>query len=82
MGPSGALWLGVLLCFRLLLVLPYGFLLGSWAVERSLAFDASAPGIREGEILLLTLLVLAAAAVLECTVAHWLGGIYYLKFGV
>jgi hypothetical protein len=62
------------------LVLPYSFLLGSWAVEESLAFGKLA-GNRTA-VLLLTLAVILVASFLECTLARWLGGMYFLKFGV
>ena len=83
-GSHGAVRMALLLIFRLLLVLPYGFLLGEWAVSHSLSLGESAAG-RQGasfKILLLTLLVLLLASFLECTLGSWLGGIYFLKFGV
>ena len=82
-GFHGVVRLALLLIFRLLLVLPYGFLLGEWAVSHSLCLGDS--GHRKGagfQILLLTLLVLFLATFLECTLGSWLGGIYFLKFGV
>lgn len=82
LGPKGAVLLSVLLLFRLLLVVPYGFLLGAWSVGQSLRFPERNAKQQPVQILFLTVCVVAAAAFLECTVAHWLGGIYYLKFGV
>ena len=82
LGVRGAVLFSVLLLFRLLLVVPYGFLLGSWSVGQSLRFPERSARQNPALILLLTVCVILAAAFLECTVAHWLGGIYYLKFGV
>lgn len=84
MGRRGALLLAILLIFRLTLVLPYGFLLGVWSVEHSLSFETLSDVRRQKsvQICFLTLLVLVAASFLECTLARWLGGIYFLKFGV
>lgn len=83
-GFHGAVRMALLLIFRLLLVLPYGFLLGEWSVSRSLSLSESRSGATEARfrILLLTLLVILLASFLECTVGNWLGGIYFLKFGV
>lgn len=82
-GVHGAVRMALLLIFRLLLILPYGFLLGEWAVSHSLSLSAGGTR-REAcfRILLLTLLVLLLASFLECTLGSWLGGIYLLKFGV
>jgi hypothetical protein len=80
MGLTGGICLCILLSLRLLVVLPYSFLLGGWAVEESLAFGELA-GNRTA-VLLLTLAVILVAAFLECTLARWLGGMYYLRFGV
>jgi hypothetical protein len=79
-GFVGGICLCIVLSMRLLLVLPYSFLLGSWAVEESLAFGELA-GNRTA-VLLLTLAVILVASFLECTLARWLGGMYFLKFGV
>lgn len=79
-GALGLVGLGLLFLFRLTLVIPFGFLLGCWAVERSLSFGTRPR--ESGGILLTTLLVLLLSALLECTLARWLGGIYFLKFGV
>jgi hypothetical protein len=80
MGLTGGICLCILLGLRLLLVLPYSFLLGGWAVEESLSFGELA-GNRTA-VLVLTLAVILVASFLECTLARWLGGMYYLKFGV
>lgn len=68
-----------MLLFRLVLVVPYGFLLGLWAMRQSLGFgseqDRSAFGV-----LVLTGAVLLAASLLECTVAK--DAAYFLRFGV
>ena len=84
MGYHGAVLLTILLVFRLVLVLTYGFLLGSWSVKHSLSFGAVSDAQRQNRILILlfTLAVLVIASFLECTLVRWLGGIYYLKFGV
>ncbi len=67
------------LLFRLVLVVPYGFLLGLWAMRQSLEF-----GSKQDRstfcILVLTGAVLLAASLLECTVAK--DAAYYLRFGV
>lgn len=82
-GWTGLAALALLLLFRLALVLPYGFVLGSWAIEQSLRFgDRGRKTRSSGPILLLTLALAALAAFLECTLARWLGGMYFLKFGV
>ena len=81
MGVKGGVLLSVLMLFRLALVVPYGFLLGGWSVGQSLHFPQRSTE-QPVQILMLTICVIVAAAFLECTVAHWLGGIYYLKFGV
>ena len=82
-GFHGVIRLALLLIFRLLRVLPYGFLLGEWAVSRSLRLGGGNRRKEAGfRILLLTLLVLFLATFLECTLGSWLGGIYFLKFGV
>lgn len=80
-GATGALVLAVLLLFRLVLVIPYGFLLGSWAVSQSLRFPERSRR-QAAAVCCITVCVILAAAFLECTVAHWLGGYYFLKFGV
>ena len=82
LGIPGAVLFSILLLFRLLLVVPYGFLLGNWSVGQSLRFPERSSGQRPALIFLLTAGVILTAAFLECTVAHWLGGIYYLRFGV
>lgn len=82
-GIHGAVRMALLLLFRLLLVLPYGFLLGEWSVSRSLSLGDS--GRRQEasfSILLVTLLVLILASFFEHTIGSWLGGMYFLKFGV
>lgn len=80
MGLRGMVMAVLLMLFRFLLVLPYGFLLGGWAVEQSLGFSESV-GNRFA-VLLITLLVMTLAAFLECSLGRWLGGMYYLTFGV
>lgn len=81
MGLRGMILAILLMLFRLLLVLPYGFLLGGWAVNQSLGFSGDSPGNRIA-VLLITLLVMTLSAFLECTLGRWLGGMYYLTFGV
>ena len=84
MGYLGTALLSILLAFRLVLVLPYGFLLGAWSVEHSLSYVN--PPVSDhrtrASVLLVTLLVLLMASLLECTAAQWLGGVYFLRFGV
>lgn len=82
MGPRGAVAAFLLMLFRLLVVLPYGFLLGGWSVERSLDFPHSGDKGSAMGVLAVTLAVMLLAAFLECSLARWLGGMYYLKFGV
>ena len=78
-GMPALPWLASLMLFRLILVVPYGFLLGLWSMRQSLGFggrqDRSAFGV-----LVLTTAVLLAASLLECTVAK--DAAYYLRFGV
>lgn len=82
MGVKGAVLSVLLMLFRLLLVLPYGFLLGGWSVEQSLRFSKHRdPGAASG-VLAVTLLIILLSAFLECSLSRWLGGMYYLKFGV
>ena len=82
-GIHGAVRLALLLIFRLLLVLPYGFLLGEWSVAQSLSVGGGAHQRKACiPILLITLLVLFLASFLEHTIGSWLGGMYFLKFGV
>lgn len=80
MGSGGVL-MGILLqLFRFLLVLPYGFILGNWAIAQSLNFSQ-----RSGNwigVLAVTLSVMVFASFLECSLGRWLGGMYYLRFGV
>ena len=80
-GRGGIFLAVLLLMFRLILILPFGFLLGGWSVEQSLRFpNVDIPACIK--ILAVTLTVICIAAFLECSLARWLGGIYYLKFGV
>lgn len=81
-GLHGLCAAGILLSFRLLLLLPYSFLLGSWAVDRSLRFDW-APGL--GNAFMIGVITVAAAvvtALLECSLGRWLSCMYFLSFGV
>lgn len=80
MGAHGIVVAFLLLMFRFLVILPYGFLLGCWAVERSLNFPESYG--KPLAILALTCGILLLSAFLESSLARWLGGMYYLKFGV
>ena len=81
-GLRGLWAAGLVLSFRLLMLLPYSFLLGSWAVDRSPRFD-STPG--RGNAFLIGVITVAAAlvtALLECSLGRWLGCLYFLSFGV
>lgn len=82
MGRAGLPLMALMLLFRFLLVLPYGFLLGAWSVGQSLSYGSASVCRTWFPVLVVTLLVLALASLLECTVAQWLGCIYLLKFGV
>lgn len=79
-GVKAVIGVCLLLLFRLVLVLPYGFLLGRWAMGQSLSFgqfrDRDALGV-----LLLTAAWILGAAVLECSLGRWLLAVYYLRFG-
>ena len=78
---SGGYVMGLLLVlFRVLLVIPYSFLLGHWAVERSLSFPEQSKNTLG--VLVFTLFVIGFSAFLACTLGRFFGGIYYLKFGV
>lgn len=78
-GMSVLPYLVLRMLFRLILVVPYGFLLGCWSMRQSLGFgsrqDRSAFGVG-----LATAVVLLASSLLECTVAQ--NAAYYLRFGV
>jgi hypothetical protein len=78
-GAQGVLVQSLFLLFRLVLVLPYGFLLGAWSVRRSLSYGT---GQRCGPVFLATCLVIFLAALLEATAARWLGVAYFIKIGV
>lgn len=80
-GKSGLLALILLLLPRLLLVVPYGFLLGSWSWRQSLEFGGE--NRRDvGGVLLITILAVLLASVLECTLSRFGCAAYSLKFGV
>ena len=80
-GKSGLLLLSLLQLPRLLLVVPYGFLLGSWAWRQSLEFGMETR--RDvGGVLLITVLAVLLAAALECTLSRFGCAAYSLKFGV
>ena len=80
-GAAGLGALGCRMLFRLLLVVPYGFLLGDWALRHGLRFP-SGEGRYAGGVLAVTAALLLGATVLECTLSHLLGAAYYLRFGV
>lgn len=80
LGPKGLVVSFLLMLFRLVLILPYGFLLGGWSVERSLQFPSHSSNALG--VLAVTLGVMLLGAVFESSLARWLGGMYYLKFGV
>ena len=67
--------------FRLFLVLPYGFLLGTWSVDRSLSREGVSSE-RVPMILALTLAVIGLAALLEWTIGVRFASIYYSGIGV
>ena len=78
-GMNALPWLASLMLFRLLLVVPYGFLLGLWSMRQSLGFGGRQDRSTFG-VLVLTAAVLLAASLLECTVAR--DAAHYLRFGV
>ena len=79
-GYQGIILLGILSLFRLCLILPFGFLMGAWAVSRSL--DPSEHD-SNGAVLILTLCILFVSAFLEGTVAfHLCSNYYYFQVGV
>lgn len=80
LGSDGYMLGFLLMLFRMLFVIPYSFLLGHWAVERSLSFPRHSAN--HFGVLIITLLVILFSAFLSCTLGRYLGGIYYLKFGV
>lgn len=81
MGFHGALALVLAILFRLILVFPFSFLLGSWAIRQGLRFGQSS---REHGIKILFALftVAAVSTVLELSISRQLGSFYYLTFGV
>ena len=79
MGSGGFLMALLLLLFRLLLVIPYGFLLGEWSIRRSLSFPSAGERTNCIAILLLTLVLLVVSSYLESTLGQWLGSLYYLQ---
>lgn len=82
MGSRGAVMSILLMLFRLVLILPYSFVLGGWAVEQSLRFSLPEDRSARFGVLVITLGVMLLASFLECTLGRWLGGMYYLTFGV
>lgn len=78
MGWQGTAAFAVMMLFRLALALPYGFVLGAWAEEKSMDYGGRHPN--GGAILLVTALVCVAASALEASAARWL--LYLMKFGV
>lgn len=80
MGIHGALALILAMIFRLVLVFPFSFLLGSWSIRQSLRFGRVNRG--QGIKILIALFAVAAiSTVLELTVGRQLGSLYYLSFG-
>ena len=83
MGRIGITTLGMILMFRLLVLLPYGFLLGTWSLDRCLQVRQDQDAFRSGmAVFILTIAVVTGAALLECLVGRSLGRMYYLKIGV
>lgn len=80
LGSEGYMLGLLLMLFRIIFVIPYSFLLGQWAVEQSLSFPRHS--VNPLGVLMITLLVILLAGFLACTVGGFLGGIYYLNFGV
>ena len=78
-GIHGILSLALLFVFRLILVLPYGFVLGAWSVSRSLSPTESHP---VSAVAVLTLVVLLVSALGECTLARHFSWIYFHSVGV
>ncbi len=81
-GWQGTVLLAIMLMFRLILILPYSFLLGTWAIGQSLRYSELERDETRIPVLLVTLLVLLLAAALECTAARRFSSIYLLTFGV
>lgn len=81
MGFYGAIALSLAMAFRLILIFPFSFFLGSWAIRQSLRFGHCVRG--QGlKIFFVLLSVVAVSTVLELTVGRQLGSFYYLTFGV
>ena len=80
-GLHGLIGLLMLYAFRLFLVLPYGFLLGTWSVDRSLSREGVSSE-RVPMILALTLAVIGVAALLEWIIGVRFASIYYSGIGV
>lgn len=81
MGIHGAVALILSMIFRLILLLPFSFLLGSWAVRQSLRFGHSERG-KGFKILIALFVVAVVSTVLELIIGRQLGSFYYLSFGV
>lgn len=81
MGTASIVALVLSIIFRLILVFPFSFLLGSWAIRQSLHFGRTNRG--QGLKILFALITVAAvSSVLELTIGRQLGSLYYLSFGV
>lgn len=80
MGIHGGIALILSLVFRLLLLFPFSFLLGSWAVRHGLRFGCSTPG-NGPKLLIMLIFVAAASAGFELLFGRQLGSLYYLTFG-
>ena len=81
MGIHGTISLILAFFFRLILVFPFGFILGTWAIRRSLRFGTVNKG--QGLIILILLLTVSVgSAFLELSIARHFSSMYYLSFGV
>lgn len=81
MGIHGTVSLILAFLFRLILVFPFGFILGSWSIRRSLQFGNV--NREQGLIILLLLLTVSVgSSFLELSIARHFSSLYYLTFGV
>ena len=81
MGFHGGIALILTMLPRLILIIPFGFLLGAWAVRQSLSFGQPRRSSSLGIFAALMVVVLVSAF-LQVTLGYHLGGTYYLSFGV
>lgn len=79
-GSSGTVMITLL--FRIIILFPYAFLLGGWAIKRSADFGAEPDSTAMFSLLVITAIVSVAVAFFECTFGSWLASIYLMKIGV